>query len=246
MPTILLPLYIYPNPGAWDPLYDAISANPKVWFIIIVNPASGPGSPPWWPNADYIREIPRLNAQANVTVVGYVSTEYCSRPVSEVLADIDTYASWSANSEKLGVEGIFFDEIFNEWAEEAKEYLDKATYKVKKASGILGDRLVIQNPGTAIDERLCNDDVDITVIVENTYAEYSKIDYQQWLAENPFDRERACHMVHSVPLEKIGGLVGQIKDKAKCQFVTDLSVNYYARFGESWPTVVGLLGHEEK
>lgn len=40
---ILLPLYIYPSSGVWDPVYDAISDNPDVTFRVIVNPDSGPG-----------------------------------------------------------------------------------------------------------------------------------------------------------------------------------------------------------
>lgn len=40
---ILLPLYIYPLTGVWDPVYDAIEANPDLIFRVIVNVDSGPG-----------------------------------------------------------------------------------------------------------------------------------------------------------------------------------------------------------
>jgi Spherulation-specific family 4 len=40
---VLLPLYIYPLTGVWDPVYDAIAAYPDLLFRVIVNVDSGPG-----------------------------------------------------------------------------------------------------------------------------------------------------------------------------------------------------------
>lgn len=120
------------------------SAHPTLEFILIVNPNNGPGSEPWWPNADYVREIPRLNAQPNVRIVGYVFTAYCKRPNEEVCADIAKYAEWSKDGkyQGLGVAGIFFDETPNLFSDEAKTYLDVITQRVKDSEGILGDRIV--------------------------------------------------------------------------------------------------------
>jgi hypothetical protein len=152
--TVLFPLYIYPDPCAWNPLYDAISSNPNLQFVVIVNPNSGPGAPPWWPNADYVREIPKLNSYANVQTVGYIRTTYCKRPIEEVLADIGTYARWYQEEgvRGLGVSGIFFDETTNMYSEEIKEYLDAISLHVKETQGILGGRLVgIREPVTILD-----------------------------------------------------------------------------------------------
>lgn len=41
--NILLPLYFYPSPGAWDVVDSAASTYPDVTFYAIVNPNSGPG-----------------------------------------------------------------------------------------------------------------------------------------------------------------------------------------------------------
>lgn len=41
--SVMLPLYVYPESGAWDPVYKAISTNSGVKFYVIVNPDSGPG-----------------------------------------------------------------------------------------------------------------------------------------------------------------------------------------------------------
>jgi Spherulation-specific family 4 len=110
---------------------------------VIVNPNSGPGDI-FVANRDYSREIPKLNVHANVVTVGYIRVDYCKRPLSEVYAEIDTYAGWSAEYEKtgLGVGGIFIDETPNHYTAERAEYLDAMHQRVKATPGIQGDRLV--------------------------------------------------------------------------------------------------------
>ncbi|KAI9794227.1 MAG: hypothetical protein M1816_006153 [Peltula sp. TS41687] len=115
MGNIIVPLYVYPDPGAWDPLYEAyywveqrandvslvlgsISKHPSLNFTIIVNPSDGPGDPPY-PDDNYLKEIPRLNQYPNVRTVGYVAINYASRPIQKVLGDISVYAGW--NSQKI-------------------------------------------------------------------------------------------------------------------------------------------------
>lgn len=117
-----------------------VNAHPTLDFIIIINPNSGPGSAPWWPNEDYVREIPKLNAYPNVKTVGYVAIHYCNRPISEVFAEIETYAGWSGDKRYpgIGVEGIFFDETPNEWSADVDAYLCAITEKARCEDGLLG------------------------------------------------------------------------------------------------------------
>ncbi|KAL5387147.1 hypothetical protein DPSP01_003758 [Paraphaeosphaeria sporulosa] len=119
----------------------SIAFNPTLRFVVIVNPNSGPGSEPWWPNADYLRDVPKLNACSNVRTVGYVSTAYCNRPIQEVYEDIRQYASWAKdkNSRSLGMNGIFFDETPNIFTENARNYLTAITQNVKNMGTLLGD-----------------------------------------------------------------------------------------------------------
>jgi hypothetical protein len=109
-----------------------------------VNPSNGPGSAPWWPNADYVREIPKLNAYPNVTTLGYIGTTYGKKPIAEVFEDISKYSTWSGDAQHagLGVDGIFFDETVNLYTKNDAEYLDCLTKSVKETEGILGNRLV--------------------------------------------------------------------------------------------------------
>jgi hypothetical protein len=61
-----------------------------------------------------------------------------------VFADVDRYASWAgdATSPGLGLNGIFFDETPNIFTEEAKEYLEAITQKVKGMGRMFGDNMV--------------------------------------------------------------------------------------------------------
>ncbi|KAJ4351782.1 uncharacterized protein N0V89_007125 [Didymosphaeria variabile] len=133
--------------------YILVISNPALNFVVIVNPNSGPGSEPWWPNADYIREIPKLNAQPNVRTVGYVSTAYCKRTIEEVFTDIDRYATWAVEDGvlDLGINGIFFDETPNIFTNEVKDYLGAITRKVKESKQRLGDRLVCSSVPVKVD-----------------------------------------------------------------------------------------------
>lgn len=122
----------------------SVTAYPNLEFFVIVNPSSGPGAAPWWPNEDYVREIPRLNAHSNVTTVGYVRSTYCRRPWEDVVRDIESYAARSPHNAHSGLEmhGIFVDETVNLFNEEAKLYLDGLDGKVKETNGLYGNRVV--------------------------------------------------------------------------------------------------------
>ncbi|KAF1992691.1 hypothetical protein P154DRAFT_625923 [Amniculicola lignicola CBS 123094] len=241
--TILLPLYIFPDPGCWDPLYQAITSNPDLQFIIIVNPNSGPGSPPWWPNPDYVRDIPKLNAQANVKTVGYVRIDYGRKPIEEVFEDIKKYGEWSKDFETtgLGVEGVFFDETPNKYSEGNKAYLDAMSRRVKEQPGMLGDRTVIHNPGTAVDARLAQPGPDITTVVEQGHAEFETAEAQNWLSTSPYDRSRSCYMVHSAPETRIKDITCELRRRAEYLFVTSLRQDFYESFGPSWQNFVNAM-----
>jgi hypothetical protein len=119
-----------------------IAAYPNLEFLVIINPNSGPGAAPWWPNGDYIREIPRLNELPNVTTLGYVRATYCKRDLKDVLEDIQTYAERGRKDAGLRVDGIFVDETVNLYSKEAKGYLDVIDRKVEESIGVTGSRLV--------------------------------------------------------------------------------------------------------
>lgn len=103
-PFILLPLYIYPGPGAWDPLYSAADAHPELEFWVIVNPANGPGAGAL-PDANYVDALVRLTALQNVKVIGYVHCSYGKRLAEDIVADVEAYGRWEGEMNAMGEEG---------------------------------------------------------------------------------------------------------------------------------------------
>ncbi|KAF1955909.1 hypothetical protein CC80DRAFT_526036 [Byssothecium circinans] len=222
---------------------DRIEAHPTLNFLVIINPNSGPGSEPWWPNVDYVRDISKLNAYTNVQTLGYVATTYCKRPVKEVFADIAKYAVWSEDERcpGLGVNGIFFDETPNLYSEDVKMYLDAISASVKSSEGISGDRMVIHNPGTAVEEGLAHLGPDITTVAEVAHRDFDSGEFQLWLNRSPCSREKSSYMIHSTPEDKVEELVLTARERAAYIFVTDLDVDYYHSFGGGWERFVAAM-----
>src|SRR5580658_3867758 len=79
---VLVPLYMGPGPS-WLALIADKKAEPNVPIIAIINPLSGPSIF----NATYLSYIDQLRI-ANITVIGYVYTDYGNRVLSAVESDI--------------------------------------------------------------------------------------------------------------------------------------------------------------
>lgn len=237
----------------------SIVKYPDLNFLVIINPDSGPGSAPWWPNADYAREIPKLNAFTNVQTVGYVRSTYCNRPIDQVFQDIDTYAKRQIAGESGLFQGIFVDETVNVFSPDVKGYLDRVDSKIKGTDGISGKRIVrdhhpssramlltlsktIHNPGTAVNKELAFPGPDITVVVETSYEEYVKPDYQEWLMTSPYDRSRTCYMLYAVPAEKMRSVTAELRGQAEYLFLTSATAGFYESFdGKSWEPFVDAM-----
>jgi hypothetical protein len=144
---ILLPLYLYPsavyNDGAanWKPVFNAVTANPSVNWRVVINPHNGPGLSglPGDNDINYINGTAQFNALPHVHTIGYVRTLNGEAPLSEVEANITTWATWNNyTSRNISIHGIFFDEAIepsgiSNGANLA--YLTNATTFARKAFG---------------------------------------------------------------------------------------------------------------
>jgi hypothetical protein len=169
---ILLPLYVYPNSdaSAWSAVTTAVTAYPSVQWQIVINPDSGPGSTQY-PDSNYIAGISELNGYDNVQTLGYVDTNFTSRPYTDVQSDINTYAGWANYADAdIGVDGIFFDDVTTGTTSADYTYM-------RNASNYAYDTIptdttyVIFNPGTLSPTQYF-DYADTIVEFENTYANY--------------------------------------------------------------------------
>ncbi|KAF1812159.1 cell surface spherulin 4-like protein [Eremomyces bilateralis CBS 781.70] len=230
---ILLPLYIYPTSGAWNPLHQVILAYPAVRFTVVINPASGPGDGPL-PDYNYTREIATLNTFDNVRTIGYVATTYGKKSLEAVMQEIDRYANWALLDPALELSGIFLDETPTLYTDANGAYLPMIQTNIKNTVG-LGSGLVVHNPGTIPDVRFAAA-ADVTVLFEQTYDVYVARSANDTVAPATllFDRERIGAIVHTCPddlgPQEMKQFVEEVEVKFGWLYLTDLGENYYHNF----------------
>ncbi|CAO2653669.1 Nn.00g030800.m01.CDS01 [Neocucurbitaria sp. VM-36] len=233
--TIILPLYIYPKDNTtWTPLYNSLLARPKLNYIVIINPSSGPGDSQY-PDEQYTSALSQLAKYSNVRKVGYVRTGYASRNLTNVFSELNTYAGWASKDKALAMDGIFFDESPHQYSAKAVDFMLSASQAVKNADGIQGAKTVIRNPGVVPDARFNDTNTEISVVFEQSYTEYQ--DKTEELAVLNDGRSRHSYMVHSVPQmekDKLRGFVDDLSKRAEYLFVTSNDENYYEKFGTDW------------
>ncbi|KAH6612972.1 Spherulation-specific family 4 [Boeremia exigua] len=188
LPTVTVPLYIYPGPGSWNPLHVAIATNPGLHFCIIINPSNGPGSPV--PDANYIAEVARLRAPANTTLFGYVHMTWGQRDYNHVVADISTWAAWAGYPEcDIHVDGIFVDE-----APSSVAFLKYMKGLKQHARTVFsGNAILWTNPGVPVDSAFYAE-ADIINACENSHDHYTR---QKLISSVPMSlRSKTSLMIH--------------------------------------------------
>ncbi|KAH0598138.1 hypothetical protein MHUMG1_04510 [Metarhizium humberi] len=245
-PWVVMPLYYYPlDEATWKPLYDAAASYPDVNFLVVVNPNSGPGAAPL-PGKDYAREVPRLNAFANVHAVGYVRVDYCRKPLADACAEIDRYARWRRHPDAppgLHVEGIYVDETPNHYSPDAARYLDHLRRLVKASDGLAGERsTVVHNPGTPPEGELASfGDPDLVCVCEEPYHLFQGDGLQRRLVDWAPEHERCVYQISGVPQDELPAAVRDLCRRGRYVFATDLVDDFYESFGPSWPGFVAAV-----
>ncbi|KAH8656619.1 cell surface spherulin 4-like protein [Tricladium varicosporioides] len=247
--SVLFPLYIYPTPGAWDPLFAAIESNPKVSFTVVTNPASGPGLNPY-PDSNFTSGIQRLNHYPNVINVGYVSTNYTSRELTLALHDIHTYSQWAFNSTArgLGLDGIFLDEGVAEYDAKAVKYYETLAGAIRTEKGFGRNPVIIHNPGRLPDPRYLPS-CTMSVVFEGTFQTYVDETMQKNITTYQkrwgVKREKLGCIVHSLPTntteKQERDIVTELKGVAANVFLTGLAEQYYERFWDGWNGFVNVM-----
>jgi hypothetical protein len=180
---IVVPAYFYPGGGSSWPTLTAAAATVDV--TAIMNPNSGPGAAR---DNNYVNAVNAFRA-AGGRAIGYVHTSYGSRPLANVVADIDKYAAWYA------LDGIFIDGMANTGPAQRLDYY-KAVYEHVKS--IDADWEVMGNPGTTtIEQYLTWPAADRLMVFENVGAQYAGYAPSAWNAN--YDRARFVHLIHTEP-----------------------------------------------
>ncbi|KAF2474811.1 uncharacterized protein BDR25DRAFT_384201 [Lindgomyces ingoldianus] len=235
--SILLPLYIYPWAGAWDPLYSAARTHPNLNITAIINPCSGPCAN-GIAEQPYITEIPKLKQYPNIRTLGYVATNYTNKPIDAVVQEIYTYANWTKtmNNPSLAMDGIFFDEVPGTYDWHYRDYLNLAKDAVKASSG-LGQKFIVHNPGTIPNINWNYLEIaDVTVVYEETYMNFldaPNFNALKALSNNThFPKSKMAVMLHTVPNipdDLLDWTAKQLKDMVGWSFMTSVQTK-----GEWW------------
>ncbi|KAK6345754.1 hypothetical protein TWF718_007661 [Orbilia javanica] len=190
--SILIPLYIYPTPGAWDPLYSIITAYPTQPFTVIVNPDSGPG-PKRFPDDSYIDGVVKLKVFKNVRVIGYVHASYTARKLEDVCKDVDTYTGWDRYPRSdISVDGIFVDEAPDNVGKDGRNlnYMKSVRSRIlENFNGIGKSGFTMTNPGVIVDKRFYESSItDAVVSFEDTLKNYyapGKLEVSKDMTKSP-------------------------------------------------------------
>ncbi|MDX2776594.1 spherulation-specific family 4 protein [Streptomyces caniscabiei] len=204
--SIAIPAYEYPTLTA---LWGAIdTAGSQVPFVI-VNPASGPGTSA---NSDYTNRI-ATNTTEGIRSIGYVDTNYQTRPIADVMNDIDLWYSLYP-----GIQGIFFDRV--SVVDSAALCYSAYAYNYAKVKHT--NDPVIQNFGTYTSPAY-EPYGDILV-----NAEMDHVLYQTWVLpadgfqNNPAYSNRFWHLVHTTNSTDLASTLTQTRNNnAGWVYITD-------------------------
>ncbi|CAO2654975.1 Nn.00g117080.m01.CDS01 [Neocucurbitaria sp. VM-36] len=242
---VIVPLYMNPELGAWGRLYDAIVRHPDTNFTVIINPDSGPGSATW-PSATYIAAIKALDVHLNVKTLGYIDTAGGTRDNATIRSEIATYSGWAKVSDKLAINGIYFDHTPWKYADDVRAYLKNISATVRHSEGFGDEAMVVHNPGRVPDEGLMAYKPDLTVVFEGVYEDMPrKNKLHDLLDGSKSDRAERAMLVNSVPKDLgTGGLrkiVDDVRREVEWLFVTDLSEDVYAGYGSIWEQWLNVM-----
>jgi hypothetical protein len=208
-PSSLVPAYVHP-----EELLDLVD-DATVPRLLVVNPASGPGTAV---DARYRRAIAAAQ-KAGARVLGYVPTTWGARPAADVEADIDRYRAWYA------VDGVFLDEAAS--TEARLTHYHALAHHARAA----GAEIVVLNPGV-VPARGYFDVADVIVTFEGPLGAYR--DHRPPAGVPP---ERTAHLVYDASREQALGVVATTPS-ARYVYLTSGTLPH------PWGTVPDYLAEE--
>lgn len=155
-----VPAFFYAS-GIWQ---QAADTKPVPSYMILDISGLGAGSSP----VGHFQSIVRKERAAGVTILGYSSTGYGSRPLSQIEADVRHYKAW------YGVTDIFLDEVKGITSQ--LPYYRKLAHYIRSYTP--GTSIWI-NPGAYPDPSYMAVS-NVVMAFEGSYAEYHNIDVPSW------------------------------------------------------------------
>jgi Spherulation-specific family 4 len=220
-----------PCPASAGPLSSFVPAffEPPDWArahaggrapaVMILNPASGPGTAP----DPALQAAARQAAAAGSRVIGYIGTNYAALPSAQARAEVRAYQDW------YHVGGIFLDQTPTEGSAQLGYYTQLAGY----IHTVVRGGVIWINPGTVPDRSYLSV-ASVIMIFEGSWASYQHLTLPAWVRGYPAGR--FAHTIYAAPAAALGPAVRLARDRnAGYLFLTpDGGSNPYAALPGYW------------
>jgi len=209
------PSYFYSG-TLWDQTIDTKPA-PSVMFLNVDN---GVGTAP----DSHFQQLVKLAQQHGITVLGYSSTDYATRPIAQVKAEISDYKAW------YGVNGIMLD-LGQGTASALPYYQQLYTY----IHSVIPGAVIWINVG-AFPVSSFMSVANVIMVFEGSYASFESDSVPSWV--NQYGRNRFAQVIYDTPEADLAAAVNQSwSRRAGNLFVTDLGEpNPYGALPSYWST----------
>jgi len=202
------------------PDWSAAVADGRAPAVMILNPASGPGTAP----DPALRQAVSQATAAGSRVIGYIGTNYAQLPAAQARQEVRDYRAW------YHVRGIFLDQTPTEGSQQLGYYRDLGRYIRQSVPGAA----IWINPG-AVPDRSYLSVANVVMIFEGSYASYQHLNLPGWVDRYP--PGRFAHTIYAAPAGAVASAVRLARDRnAGYLFLTpDGGSNPYGALPSYWP-----------
>jgi hypothetical protein len=211
-----VPAFFYAS-GIWQ---QAADTKPVPSYMILDISGLGAGSGP----VGHFQSIVKKEQAVGVTILGYSSTAYGTRPLSQIEADVRHYKAW------YGVTDIFLDEVKGITSQ--LPYYRKLAHYIRSANP--GTSIWI-NPGDYPDPSYMSVS-NVVMAFEGPYSLYHNIDVPSWVFD--YSPDRFANTVYATSGSQVTSALNLSKTRnAGYVYVTNGSGgNPYSALPSYWST----------
>jgi hypothetical protein len=187
--------------------------------VMILNPASGPGTAPDRAFQAAVREA----RAAGATVIGYIGTNYSKRPLAQAEKDVRDYRSW------YGVTGIFLDQTPTTGSAQIGYYRSLA--RVVRQSAPRAP--VWLNPGAYPDQSYMSVGT-VVMVFEGPYESYVPSRVPGWVRH--YRPARFAHTIYATPGGDLASAVrlSRLRNAGYAYITDDVGPNPYSSLPSYW------------
>lgn len=216
-----VPAFFYAS-GIWQ---QAADTKPVPSYMILDISGLGAGSSP----VGHFQNIVKKERAAGVTILGYSSTGYGGRPLSQIEADVRHYKAW------YGVTDMFLDEV--------KGITSQLPYYRSLARYIRGfdpGTSIWINPGAYPDPSYMSVS-NVVMAFEGSYAEYHNIDVPSWAMD--YKSDRFANTIYATSGSQVNSAINLSKTRnAGYVYVTDgTGGNPYSALPSYWSSEDSII-----